>query len=158
MIQKWCCSEAKPASHSMLPGPRLLHEGSDTTTESQGRAPERSERDPSQHCRPSILLDARHSQSARLHPRTASAKSLRGKDSSQANRQISTGKLNTLLHLHFRPINLVVFEVPHGISSFEEGFTLICFQRLSFPNVATLQCPGRDNRNTRGSSDPILSY
>ena len=61
-------------------------------------------------------------------------------ESGQANRQISTGQLNTLLHLHFRPINLVVFEVPRGISGFGGGFTLICFQRLSVPNIATLRC------------------
>jgi len=46
-----------------------------------------------------------------------------------------------LLHLHLRPINLVVFEVPQGISGLGVGFTLRCFQRLSVPNIATLQCP-----------------
>ena len=30
----------------------------------------------------------------------------------QAERAISSGKLNTLLHLHIRPINLVVFQGP----------------------------------------------
>src|SRR5262245_30297895 len=59
----------------------------------------------------------------------------------QADRLISTGKLNALLHLHLRPINLVVFEEPRGISYLGGGFTLICLQRLSFPNVATLLCP-----------------
>ncbi|CAL6446059.1 unnamed protein product [Bathycoccus prasinos] len=29
------------------------------------------------------------------------------------------------------------------------GFALICFQRLSLPNVATLRCHWRDNRYTR---------
>jgi len=29
---------------------------------------------------------------------------------------------------------------PHGRSSLEEGFALICLQRLSFPDVATLRC------------------
>ena len=62
-------------------------------------------------------------------------------ESGQAIRQISTGQLNALLHVHPRPINLVVFEVPQGISLFGEGFTLICFQRLSVPNIATLRCP-----------------
>ena len=31
------------------------------------------------------------------------------------------------------------------------GFALICFQRLSLPDVATLQCSWRNNRYTRGS-------
>lgn len=35
---------------------------------------------------------------------------------------------------------------------------LRCFQRLSLPNIATRQCHWRDNRNTRGSSTPVLSY
>ena len=30
----------------------------------------------------------------------------------QAKRMISTGKLNTLLHLHFQPIDVVVFDDP----------------------------------------------
>ena len=66
---------------------------------------------------------------------------LPGKDDGQAIRQISTGRLNALLHLHLRPINLVVFEVPQGISGLGVGFTLRCFQRLSVPNIATLRCP-----------------
>ena len=40
----------------------------------------------------------------------------------------------------------------------EEGFALICIQRLSVPNLATQQCHSRDNWCTRGSSTPILSY
>ena len=39
-----------------------------------------------------------------------------------------------------------------------DGFTLICFQRLSQPYIATLRCHWRDNRNTRGTSLQILSY
>ena len=38
------------------------------------------------------------------------------------------------------------------------GFPLRCFQRLSFPNIATGRCRERDNPYTRGSSDLILSY
>jgi hypothetical protein len=34
------------------------------------------------------------------------------KNRNQAKRIISTGKLNTLLHLHFQPINVVVFDDP----------------------------------------------
>ena len=41
---------------------------------------------------------------------------------------------------------------------FEEGFPLRCFQRLSRPNLATRLCRWRDNRSTRGSSTPVLSY
>ena len=32
----------------------------------------------------------------------------------QADRPISTGQLNALLHLHLRPINVVVFHGPDG--------------------------------------------
>jgi hypothetical protein len=39
-----------------------------------------------------------------------------------------------------------------------DGFTLRCFQRLSKPNVATLPCPWWDNRYTRDSYVPVLSY
>ena len=34
------------------------------------------------------------------------------KNKNQANRMISTGKLNLLLNLHFQPINVVVFDDP----------------------------------------------
>ena len=34
------------------------------------------------------------------------------KNRNQANRMISTGKLHALLHLHFQPINVVVFDDP----------------------------------------------
>ena len=40
----------------------------------------------------------------------------------------------------------------------EVSFLFRCFQRLSFPNIAIRQCHWRDNRNTRGSSNPVLSY
>jgi hypothetical protein len=84
----------------------------------------------------------------------------------QASRPISTGKLNTLLCLHTRPINLVVFkgsldDLPKqtvGISHLEVGFPLRCFQRLSHPNLATQLCRWHDNWNTIGSSIPVLSY
>jgi hypothetical protein len=81
----------------------------------------------------------------------------------QASRPISTGKLNTLLCLHIRPINLVIFEGSSGnrscgISNLGVGFPLRCFQRLSFPNLATQPCRWRDNWSTIGSSIPVLSY
>jgi hypothetical protein len=55
----------------------------------------------------------------------------------QAERAISTGKLNALLRLHIRPIDVIVFHGPSegvdplGRSHLEEGFALICVQRLS---------------------------
>ena len=81
----------------------------------------------------------------------------------QAARPISTGRLHTLLRFHLRPINLVVYQGPLGIlrsgrSNLEVGFPLRCFQRLSGPNIATRRCAWRHNRNTRGSSIPVLSY
>lgn len=40
----------------------------------------------------------------------------------------------------------------------QAGFPLRCFQRLSFPHIATRRCHWRDNRYTRGESTPVLSY
>ena len=45
-----------------------------------------------------------------------------------------------------------------GKSHLKASFPLRCFQRLSLPNLATRQCHWRDNRYTRGSSTPVLSY
>ena len=77
-------------------------------------------------------------------------------------RAISTGLLHTLLHFHFRPINLVVYQgsysIKEGKSHLEVGFTLRCFQRLSYPNLATQLCHWRDNWYTIGLSIPVLSY
>ena len=76
-------------------------------------------------------------------------------------RPISTGKLRALPHFHTRPIDLVVYKGSFTyarISYLEAGFPLRCFQRLSLPNVATLLCHWHDNRDTRGSSIPVLSY
>ena len=76
----------------------------------------------------------------------------------QANRVISTSQLHVLPHFHTWPINVVVFHDSHGRTSFEGGFPLRCFQRLSRPYIATLLCRWRDNRSTRGTSTPVLSY
>ena len=80
----------------------------------------------------------------------------------QASRSISTGQLNASLRLHLQPINLVVYQGPlalaGGRSNLGACFPLICFQRLSQPNVATQRCPWRDNWYTRGSSTQVLSY
>src|SRR3954451_4884384 len=45
-----------------------------------------------------------------------------------------------------------------GKSHLKASFPLRCFQRLSLPNLATRQCHWRDNRYTRGSPTPVLSY
>jgi len=63
-----------------------------------------------------------------------------------------------LLHLHLRPIDVVVFHGPQGIPRFEGGFPLRCLQRLSCPNIATQHCRWHDNWSTSGSFTPVLSY
>ena len=76
-------------------------------------------------------------------------------------RAISTGWLNTLLCLHRRPINEVVYLSPYSEeerSYLRGSFTLRCFQRLSRPDVATQLCRWHDNWCTRGLSIPVLSY
>ncbi len=76
----------------------------------------------------------------------------------QAKRPISTTRLHVLPHFHLWPINLLVLKGSSGCSYLEAGFALICFQRLSVPNVATQRCHWRDNWYTRGLSIPVLSY
>src|SRR5919106_1124406 len=63
-----------------------------------------------------------------------------GKVKDQAERVISTPELNTLLCLHPEPINVVVYHDPSGRSHLGIGLALRCFQRLSFPNIATQHC------------------
>ena len=88
------------------------------------------------------------------HARKASLRFARIK----AERAISTGQLHALLRFHTRPIDVVVFHGSQGNTSFEGGFLLRCFQQLSRPNLATLQCGWRHNRSTRDPSIPVLSY
>ena len=76
----------------------------------------------------------------------------------QADRAIRTGKLNALLRLHTQPINVVVFHGSHARPGFEVSFPLRCFQRLSRPYLATRLCHWRDNRSTRDTFFPVLSY
>ncbi len=76
----------------------------------------------------------------------------------QAIRVIRTGKLHALPRFHIRPINVVVCHGSRARTGFEEGFPLRCFQRLSRPSLATRRCRWRDNRSTRGTSIPVLSY
>ena len=88
-----------------------------------------------------------------------------------SSRPISTYQLSTLLHLHLKPIYLVVFKGSYyltvGISHLEGGFTLRCLQRLSLPDLATLPwiwyptdtpavCPSRSSRTKDSSSQ--ISY
>ncbi len=71
---------------------------------------------------------------------------------------ISTTRLRASPRLHLWPIDVVVSHGPLKKSHLVVGFALICFQRLSLPDVATLPCRWRDNRYTRGPSNPVLSY
>ena len=73
-------------------------------------------------------------------------------------RVISTTRLRTLPHFHLWPIDVVVSHDPLKKSHLVVGFALICFQRLSLPDVATQRCPWRDNWYTSGQSNPVLSY
>ncbi len=78
-------------------------------------------------------------------------------------RSISTSQLNISLHLHTWPINLIVFKgsymyISTGRSHLKESFTLICFQRLSSPYVATQLWTWQSNWCTRGTSTPVFSY
>jgi hypothetical protein len=79
-------------------------------------------------------------------------------ENDQANRTISTDKLQTLLSFHTRPINVVVYHGSQGRNCFEVGFPLRCIQRLSRPHIATLHCDWRHNRSTGGAFIPVLSY
>src|SRR5690606_21876007 len=60
--------------------------------------------------------------------------------------------------IHLWPINVVIYNDPIRKSHLVASFALRCFQRLSIPNVATLQYTWRHNRYTSGSSNPVLSY
>ena len=76
----------------------------------------------------------------------------------ESSRVISTARLNVSPRVHLPPINVVVCNDPQRRSHLEAGFALRCFQRLSEPDAATRQCPGRDNRHTGGRSNTVLSY
>ena len=45
-----------------------------------------------------------------------------------------------------------------GTPNLEASFPLICFQRLSVPDMATRLCQWPDNRRTRGPFTQVLSY
>ncbi len=63
------------------------------------------------------------------------------KNRNQAKRMISTSRLNTLLHFHLKPINVVVSDDPSGKIHLGRSLALRCFQRLSIPYLATRPCP-----------------
>ena len=46
----------------------------------------------------------------------------------------------------------------NGKSHLKVRFTLRCFQRLSFPDLATQLCTWQYNWFTSGLSNPVLSY
>ena len=69
---------------------------------------------------------------------------------------ISTTRLNALRHLHLWPINPVIFRESMS-SHLGVSFALICFQRLSIPNLATQRCSWQNNWYTRGWFIPVLS-
>jgi hypothetical protein len=73
-------------------------------------------------------------------------------------RAISTARLNASPRLHLPPINVVVSHGPSWNAHLWDGFALRCFQRLSFPRIATRHCSWRNNRYTSGASTPVLSY
>ena len=81
----------------------------------------------------------------------------------QAARAISKAWLKRLRALHLPPINVVVCHGPLGVlrprsDDLGAGFPLICFQRLSLPDIANRRCHWRDSRDTSGPSNPVLSY
>jgi len=60
--------------------------------------------------------------------------------------------------LHAWPIDEVVFLGSQAKPGFEVSFPLRCVQRLSIPYLATRLCRWHDNRSTRGTFFPVLSY
>jgi hypothetical protein len=59
--------------------------------------------------------------------------------------------------MYRQPITVVVYHDSKR-SNLEVRLALRCFQRLSFPDLATEQCRRDDNSNTIGPLDPVLSY
>ena len=53
---------------------------------------------------------------------------------------VSSARLNTLLQLHLRPIDVVVFHAPIGRTHLGRDLALRCFQRLFLPHLATRPC------------------
>ena len=72
-------------------------------------------------------------------------------------RRISTPRLHALLRFHLVPINVVISHDPITIPYLGVGFPLRCFQRLSFPDIATGRCRWYDSPQTRGQFISVLS-
>ena len=79
-------------------------------------------------------------------------------DSAQKAGHISKPRLNASRHVHLAPINLIISQESHTIPNLGACFPLICFQQLSQPDIATLQCSWQNSRQTRGQFTPVLSY
>src|SRR3989344_2366862 len=73
-------------------------------------------------------------------------------------RLISTPWLKGLLPFHRAPINVVISHESITIPNLGVGFPLRCFQRLSFPDIATGRCTWRYSPQTRGQFISVLSY
>lgn len=54
---------------------------------------------------------------------------------------VSSARLSALLHVHLRPIDVVVFHAPIGRTHLGRDLALRCFQRLFLPHLATRPCP-----------------
>jgi hypothetical protein len=68
-----------------------------------------------------------------------------------------------LTHAAYQASSLLAVLLPppkgkDGRSNLGTGFALRCFQRLSQPDLATQQCPWRNNWHTIGLSLSVLSY
>src|SRR3989344_4297582 len=72
-------------------------------------------------------------------------------------RRISTPRLHALLRFHLVPINVVISHEPQTIPDLGVGFPLRCFQRLSFPDIATGRCTWWYSPQTRGQFISVLS-
>ena len=82
----------------------------------------------------------------------------------QASREISTGQLNTLPHLHCQPINQIISLVPL-VSLLEKGWLILrgashldAFSGYPVRTWLPSTCRWHDNWYTRGSSTSVLSY
>ena len=75
------------------------------------------------------------------------------------NQYYSTPCVTTLPSIAYQRSHLLrPFVINYWNTHLEVGFVLRCFQHLSIPNIATLQCSWRHNRCTRGLSNTVLSY
>lgn len=78
--------------------------------------------------------------------------------SSRRDRRISTSRLNTLRCVHLKPINVIISHGSQTIPNLRVGFALICFQRLSGPDIATERSTWRQSSQTSGPFNSVLSY